>query len=97
MEFVSINDFAVSQRKAQEKLAFHGALVLTNNGVPSMLVIDITGKDFVKLINNLRKQEAIDILRKVQVNSVKNGKDAMSMEEIDAEIAAYRNERKMMQ
>jgi len=50
-------------------------------------------RDFSKLLDYLRRQEALDILHHVQTASARNGKDDISMDEIDAEIAAYRLEK----
>ena len=93
MEFVSMREFSAAPKKTQQKLAANGELVITNNGTPSMLVIDITNRDFLKLIDYLRRQEALDILHDVQMASVRKGTDTISMEDIDAEIAAYRREK----
>ena len=41
-----------------------------------------------------RRQEALYILQKIQMSSARNGTDDISMEDIDAEIAAYRQEKK---
>jgi len=94
MQFVSIRDFTTAPKETQKKLSDNGELVVTNNGKPSMLVIDIENKDFVKMLDYIRRQEAIDILHKIQMSSVRNGTDNISMEEIDAEIAAYRKEKR---
>jgi len=92
MQFVSMRDFSASPKETQKKLAANGELVVTNNGTPTMLVIDIANRDFLKLTDYLRRQEALDILSKVQMASVRSGRDNFSMDEIDAEIRAYRNE-----
>ena len=92
MQFVSMRDFSASPKETQKKLAANGELVVTNNGTPTMLVIDIANRDFLKLTDYLRRQEALDILSKVQMASVRSGRDNFSMDEIDAEIMAYRNE-----
>jgi hypothetical protein len=94
MDFVSMRDFSASPKKVQKKLTDKGELVITNNGRPTMLVIDIENRDFLKMIDYLRRQEALDILHKIQMQSVRNGTDALAMDEIDAEIAAYRQEKK---
>jgi len=57
------------------------------------MVIDITKKDSIKTIDYLRRQEAQDILNDIQMASVRNGTDSIGMDEIDAEIAAYRLEK----
>ena len=94
MEFVSIRDFTTSPKETQKKLTNNGQLVVTNNGKPTMLVIDVENRDFLKLIDYLRRQEAADILHNIQMASVRNGTDNISMDEIDAEIAAYRQEKR---
>ena len=94
MEFVTIRDFTASPKEAQRKLTASKELIITKNGTPTMLVIDITNKDFIKTIEYLRRQEALDILSQVQQASTRNGTDTLSMEEIDAEIGAYRQEKR---
>jgi hypothetical protein len=94
MEFVSMREFTASPKETQKKLSANRELVVTNNGTPTMLVIDITDKDFLRVIDYLRRQEALDLLSQIQMDSVRNGGDSISMEEIDAEIAAYRQEKR---
>ena len=94
MEFVSMREFTASPKETQKRLLANGEIVVTNNGTPTMLVIDITNKDFMKTIDYLRRLEALDILHSVQRASVRNGMDSLSMDEIDAEIAAYRQEKR---
>ena len=93
VQFVSMREFTASPKETQAKLAANKELIVTNNGNPSMLVIDIANKDFMRTVDYLRRQEALDILHDIQVFSVRKGKDKISMEEIDAEIASYRNEK----
>ena len=90
MQFVSMREFTASPKETQTKLTANRELVVTNNGKPTMLVIDITNRDIFRTIDHFHRQEALDILHEIQMTSVRNGKDALSMEEIDAEIAACR-------
>ena len=94
MQFVSMREFTAAPKETQAKLAASKELIVTNNGNPTMLVIDIANRDFMKIVENLRRQEALDLLHDIQVSSVRSGMDKMSMEEIDAEITAYRQEKK---
>jgi hypothetical protein len=93
MQFVTMREFTTSPRDTQSKLSESGQLVVTNNGTPSMLVIDINGKDFVRLSEYLQRKEALDILHDIQMDSVRSGKSDMTMDDIDAEIRAYRAEK----
>ena len=90
MEFVSMREFTASPKETQKKLLANKEIIVTNNGTPTMLVIDITKRNFLKVIDYLRRQEALDILRTTQMSSVRNGMDSLGMDEIDAEIATYR-------
>jgi len=55
--------------------------------------IDITNRDYIQTVDYLRRLEAMDILHDVQTSSVKNGKESFCMDDIDAEIAAYKKEK----
>ena len=94
MEFISIREFTSSPRKTRETLKRSGKLVLTNNGKPSMLVLDITGQDFENVIDTLNRAEALRLLEEIQMQSMRNGLNSMTMDEIDNEIAEYRREKK---
>ena len=94
MEFVSMREFSATPKETQKKLAANGNLVVTNNGSPTMLVIDIANRDFIKIVDYLKRQEALDILHDFQMSSVRAGTDRINMDEIDAEIAVYRSEKR---
>jgi hypothetical protein len=94
MEFVSMRELTAAPKETYKKLAANGELVVTNNGKPAMLAIDISNRDFIKLIDDLRRIEAANILHDIQTASVQNGTDNLSMDEIDAEIAVYRHEKR---
>ena len=94
MEFLSIREFTSSPRKTRETLKRSGKIVLTNNGKPSMLVFDIAGQDFENLIDTLNRAEAMRLLEEIQKQAVRDGLSAMSMEDIDSEIAACRRAKK---
>ena len=94
MEFLSIREFTSAPRKTRETLKRNGKLVLTNNGKPSMLVFDIAGQDFEALIDTLNHAEAMRLLEDIQVQATRGGLDTMTLNEIDAEIAAVRRGKK---
>jgi poly-gamma-glutamate capsule biosynthesis protein CapA/YwtB (metallophosphatase superfamily) len=90
MEFLSIREFSASPRKTQQKLKEKGKLVLTNNGKPTMLVLDITGRDIEDVIDTQRRIEALQLLDNIQTQAVRGGLNTMSLREINAEINDYR-------
>ena len=90
MEFLSIREFTSSPRRTRETLKRSGKIILTNNGKPSMLVFDIAGQNFENLIDTLNRAEAMRLLEEIQMQASRSGLSSMTMEEIDAEIAAQR-------
>jgi len=93
MDFLSIREFSAFPRKTRETLRRSGKIVLTNNGKPSMLVLDIAGRDFEDIINTLNRAEAMRLFEEIQMQAVKGGLNTMSMEEIDKEVAACRRKK----
>ena len=94
MEFLTIREFTAFPRKTRETLKRNGKIVLTNNGKPSMLVFDITGQDFENLIDTLNRAEAMRLLEEIQMQAVRGGLNSMTMDEIDAEVAAHRRKKR---
>ena len=94
MEFLSIREFTSSPQKTRQTLKRNGKIVLTNNGKPSMLVFDITDQDFEKLIDTLNRAEAMRLFEEIQMQAVRGGLNSMTMDEINAEVTAYRRNKK---
>jgi hypothetical protein len=94
MEFLSVREFSAYPRKTRETLKRSGKIVLTNNGKPSMLVFDITERDFETLIDTLNRAEAMRLLEEIQMQAVRGGLNSMTMDEINAEVTAARRKRK---
>jgi len=93
MDFLSIREFSAYPRKTRETLKRSGKIILTNNGKPSMLVLDIAGRDFEDIINTLNRAEAMRLFDEVQMQAARGGLNTMTTDEIDNEIAAYRKEK----
>lgn len=95
MEFLSVREFSAYPRKTRETLKRSGKIILTNNGKPSMLVYDITGRDIEDLIDTLNRAEAIRLLENIQMQAVKGKLNSITINEINTEItAARKNSRK---
>jgi len=55
-----------------------------------MLVVDIADQDFENLIDTLNRAEAMRLLDDIQMQAARGGLSSMTMDEIDNEVAAYR-------
>ena len=92
MEFMSVRDFRNSPREVWRKLERDGKLVITNNGRPTAVMLEVDGNNFEYTLDLLRQTEAMRITNELRMQSLKNGNADMGMDEIEAEIAATRRE-----
>ena len=58
MEFMPMRALQQEQRVVIENLRRDGELIITNNGQPSFLMIDLTGQDLFETVNELRRFRA---------------------------------------
>ena len=90
MEFISVRDFRTAPKDVWERLNRQGELVITNNGKPTALLLDLTGGDFEEILASVRQAKAMrafNLMRQIAA-----GGEALSEEEIEAEIRAARAE-----
>jgi len=92
MKFVSIRDFRNKTKAIKESLKTEHEIVITSNGKPFALLADVDEDSFEDRLAALRRARAHALLDGIQAKSVARGTDKMTMEEIDAEIAAARRE-----
>ena len=92
MNFVPIRELCMSPKKITSQLKRDGRVVITNNGRPTAIMIDVDATTFEETLADLKRLRAKRALRELQTASVKNGLSKMTMAEIDAEIQATRDE-----
>jgi antitoxin (DNA-binding transcriptional repressor) of toxin-antitoxin stability system len=94
MEYVSIRDLRTTPSHVWQILSTEGEAVVTNNGRPQALMIQVDAQTLEDTLAAVRQAHAQRSLARLQADSVAAGLDAMTMDEIDAEIAAARAERR---
>jgi len=94
MEFMTVRELSKSPKDTLSKLSKDGKAVLTNNGKPQALIFKIDGESFERTLTLLQKLEFMQNLSEMRVTSLRNGTADMSLDEINAEIAAARKEQK---
>ena len=92
MQFHTVRDLRTSPKTVWESLG-KGEVVITNNGRPSALMLDISKGDFEETLQLIRQTRAMMAIRRMQEGAAKAGLDKMTLDEINAEIAAARKER----
>lgn len=90
MEFVSVRDFRTYPKQIWERLSRESELVITNNGKPTALMLDISDKDFEEILRSVRQAKVMRALNDARIEAKERG--FLSYEEIEEEIKAYRNE-----
>ena len=66
---------------------------MTSNGRPIALLSSINENNLEQVLTAFRRARATDALAALQYDSVQQGADAISMDEINAEIKAARSRR----
>lgn len=90
MEFVSVRELSKSPKAAFDKLAVDGKAVITNNGQPQAILIKVDASSFERALSMLQQLEFAQAIATMQQESLENGNSKMTLDEINAEIAATR-------
>ncbi len=90
MNFATVRDFRTSTRSVWDKLNENGEIVVTNNGKPIALMLNIADGEFDELSQAIRQAKAMLSINRMR--SAAAGGGYMSDEEIEAEIRAARRE-----
>jgi hypothetical protein len=88
VEFLTVREFRASSKKIWARLGEEGKMVITNNGKPTALLLDIQNEDLEKFLFLLRRLAALRFLQDIQSETQKRG--FLSDREIAAEIQAAR-------
>jgi antitoxin (DNA-binding transcriptional repressor) of toxin-antitoxin stability system len=94
MKFVTVGDFRTGTSDIWAELPQEQEIVVTNDGKPIALLTPLNDETFEETISAVRKAKTINAVKVLQQQSVKNGTDRMTLEEINAEIRTARKERK---
>ena len=90
MEFMTVRELSKSPKDTLTRLSKDGKAVLTNNGKPQALIFRIDEENFECTLALLQKLEFMQNLTEIRLVSIQNGNANMTMDEINAEIAAAR-------
>ena len=90
MDFYSIRDLRTDSKKMWEALSSGDEIVITNNGKPSALMIDIPEGRFDEVVQVVRQAKAMIAINSMRRKASKAG--FMSDEEIDSLIKEVRDE-----
>ena len=92
MNFYSIRDLRSETKNICEKVRQSGEVVITNNGKPSVLMLDISEENFDEVVRAIRQAKAMIAFNSMKAVAAANG--YMNDSEIEDEIKAARSERR---
>jgi PHD/YefM family antitoxin component YafN of YafNO toxin-antitoxin module len=92
MQFVTVRDFRSSSREIWDKLSRDEELVVTNNGKPTALMLHISENNFEETLRLIRQAKVLRAVGDMREEAGERG--FLNDEEIDAEIRAYRDEKR---
>jgi len=71
-----------------------GKIVVTSNGKPKAIMIQVNETDFEETLAFLNQVKLSRAINKIRISAQKNGASEMTLDEINAEIALSRKERR---
>ncbi|MCB2168356.1 MAG: type II toxin-antitoxin system Phd/YefM family antitoxin [Deltaproteobacteria bacterium] len=94
MKFLSIRELKSKSAQVWKELPAQKEMILTSNGRPIAMLSSINESNLEKVLKAFRLARATNAVAAIQYESTGQGTDKISMDEIDAEIQAVRDERK---
>jgi prevent-host-death family protein len=92
MQFVTVRDFRNSSKEIWDKLRRDEEIVITNNGKPTALLLNIPEDNFEETLQSVRQAKAMREFNSMREEAAERG--FLSDDEIEAEIQAYRREKR---
>ncbi len=94
MKFVSVRDLRGRSAEIWRELPEEREMVVTSNGRPIAILATVNESNLEESLAAFRQARAIEAVSHIQRRSVAAGTDAISAEDIEAEIAATRQARR---
>ncbi len=92
MNFYSIRELRTDTKAICENIRSNGEAIITNNGKPAVLMLNISEDDFEPMLQAVRQAKAMIAFNSMRRKAADAG--FMTDEEIESEISAARKERR---
>jgi len=73
MDFLTMRDFRSKPKTAWEKLSQNGEIVITNNGKPTVLMLNIENGNFDVLLRAIKQAKAMMALNAIRTEAENRG------------------------
>lgn len=88
MNFYSVRDLRTTPKTIWQDLSSDGQVIITNNGKPTAILLDISDGSFEETLKAIKQAKATIAFNSMREKAHKKG--FMNNEEIEQEINAYR-------
>ena len=89
MNFYSVRDLRTTPKSIWNNLSKDGEVIITNNGKPTAILLDISNGSFEETLKAVRQAKAMIAFNTMRMKAAE--KDFMSDKEIEKEIASVRS------
>lgn len=93
MRFVTVRDLRSKAAKIWRDLPQEREMILTNNGRPVAILTAVSESGVEDALRAMRQARAMQAVAELQRQSIRQGTDKITSEDIDAEIKAVRKKR----
>jgi antitoxin (DNA-binding transcriptional repressor) of toxin-antitoxin stability system len=93
MKFISVRDLRGKSAEIWRDLPEEREMVITSNGRPVAILAAVNESNLEESLAAFRQSRAVDAVASIQRRAVARGVDALTADDIDAEIAAVREAR----
>jgi len=90
MKFITVRDFRTSSANIWKSLPKEQEMVITNNGKPIALLTPLSDRNLEETLSAIRRAKAINAVKTIQQESIKNETDKMTLDEINNEVKMSR-------
>ncbi len=90
MKFISVRDLRAKSAEVWKKLPKEREIVVTSNGRPVAILSAVNESNLEESLVAIRQARAAEAVMSLQSQSVEQGTEGITTEEIDAEIRAVR-------
>jgi len=93
MKFISVRDLRGRSAEIWRDLPEEREMVITSNGRPVAILAAVNESNLEESLAAFRQTRAVDAVASIQRRSIARGVDALTADDIDAEIEAVRKAR----
>jgi len=94
IKWLASREFSASPGRALSTVSRSGRVLVTANGKPKAIMIPTSEATFARDLEMLDRVALAQSVTTIRADSVLQGTDALTMEDISAEVAAVRSARK---